>query len=264
MEMDRQTGSSMATCTQRPPFTLAAHTNKGQRTLATQTGKNPTATKEREVRSVVLVLQSCVRSMRFYDRVKTLVLHYFLATRNTTTTIGRDNTTTSVMTTPARNYSGNYTLVSLYDNVASASIVVPEPSPGRQFSLRLVPSATSSSVTPPGSISSTGDQTTSRTDQQQYDVFIQLGNSMRTRLNVTFIGGGGAIGDADEITGVSPLVSTRILPSPDVRAVESAVTRILPGCTHIRFVNSTVAATHLLLDGPSGAMDWAKIAEPTI
>jgi hypothetical protein len=161
--------------------------------------------------------------MRLYQLFKSLLLNFRDA--------AEEAMPDAAVGSSAANYTGIYNLVSIYDSLELAAVEIPA---SNNFQLQLNPAK----LDDPDDL------------LDPYAVNIEMGNTMWTQMNVTMSV------NTDQIVGMDPIRSTRLLPSPEVWAVESAVNSILPLCTFIRFLDDE--KTQLALDGPAGAMEWTR------
>lgn len=143
----------------------------------------------------------------------------------------------AVVETNVADYTGNYTLVSIYDSVKAESVVIPvganDGSDSKyDFYMQLNPADDAMDD-----------------DLDKYNVAIKLGNRLSTWMSVS-------AADGTTIVDMGAILSTRMMPPKEVWVVESAVNSILPECTQIRFLDDM--ETQLELDCPSGTIEWSR------
>jgi hypothetical protein len=91
-------------------------------------------------------------------------------------------------------------------------------------------------------------------DSDIYSMEMRIGNSIGAQLAVMDI-----VDEPSTVT-VGGLVSTRMLPSPEIYQVETAISDVLKGTsTTIRFKNEADSTQHLIIEGSNGAMECKRI-----
>lgn len=144
--------------------------------------------------------------------------------------------------TNVTNITGVYNLVSIITTSSEpAAVNIPA---NNSFLLDLVPLATFISDEP-----SVGEV-------DEYVVRMQLGNSLLTHMNVTADNSNAK--ELLSIVNVGQIISTRLLPPPDVQVVETALSTIIPLCTKIWFMVVEGGTSILVLGGESGTVVWAQ------
>ena len=134
-------------------------------------------------------------------------------------------TAIAAMAVNTTNYAGAYKLSQLFDGVAPNRLEVVLPS--ADFAVQL--------------------QADSEVDQ--YRLTIKLGNNMGGVVKVSQ----SSVDGRDAFSMDGPMFSTRMMPPPELFAVERAVSKIVPAMEQIYFDND-----ELVLEGPKGSMRCTK------
>lgn len=138
-----------------------------------------------------------------------------------------------IMTTHAYRYDGTYRLTRIEAVDFGGEINIPD---DREFSLRIKAIGT----------------TDTKEEELQYDLNVKIGNSLGALISVTPASDDG--GEQDTVS-VSNVISTRMMPPPELYTIERALSAILPAAEKIHY---NVDTSMLQIEGRSGSIQCIK------